>query len=170
MPLMASKISAEKSQQNQNFVQNEFKFLELKTKKELNDKKNSAIKKYTIAILAAREFRLLQQKHQAIEFYKLAQEYKVEVDKKEVKDALKNIDQLNENINSPLYFAINLKELIQKHNYEKAILAINPQALKLPENTSLRIIYDLLQVKFKKLNVKKLYCLDHADKDLDVTS
>ena len=146
----------------------ELHFLELKTKKELNDKKNSILKKYTLAILAAREFKLTNHPNKSLEFYRLAQDIKVEIDKKEIKEALKS--KLNEPPSIPLtpfYFNANLKELISSHSYEKAILAINPEAFQMRDNDSYRIIYDLLNVKLKKQNIRRLYCLHDGKKDLE---
>lgn len=143
-----------------NTLNKELRFIELKAKKEIADKKNSNIKKYTVAILAAREFRSIEEKNKSLEFYKLAQEIKTEIDKKEVIEAISK-RPASSYVIQPFYFESDIKELIKNKLYEKAILSINPEALKLPENESLRIVYDLLNVKIKKLSVRKLYCIDN---------
>jgi len=66
----------------------EIKFLDLKLKKELSDKKLSPHRKYTLAILAARELKQLNHSDKALEFYKLANELSVGENKNEIDFAL----------------------------------------------------------------------------------
>lgn len=157
-------ISKEKDKNK--LLDKEARFIELKAKKEFNDKKSSTIKKYTTAILAARELKNLKHKHRALEFYKMAQEIKIDLDKMEIKEAIKSKGQHFTTVN-PFYFDVDIKELIKSHAYEKAILALNPDSFEYKENEQFKIIYDLLNVKIKKTSVKKLYCLDHIHKDLE---
>ena len=63
---------------------NEIKFQSLKIKKELSDKKISPLRKYTLAILAAREFNQMNRKNEALDFYQLAKEIKVDENKNEI--------------------------------------------------------------------------------------
>jgi hypothetical protein len=149
-----------------NIINKEIRFLELKSKKEISDKKATPLKKYTTAILTAREFKLLGLDSKSIEFYKIANDIKIDIDKHEVKLALKGDGQLNQ---FPLstFFESNLKESISHQQYEKAILSLNPYSLKNDKNEKLRIVYDLLNVKMKKLTVKKLYCIDRVQSDLE---
>lgn len=142
----------------------EFRFIELKSKKEISDKKNSPLKKYTLAVLTAREFHLLGKDKKALEFYKIANEIKVDVDKTEVKEALKK-NFIDEN---EFFFKADINKLIKSKQFEKAILAINPQGID--SNQDLRITYDLLNVRIKRFSVKKLYCFDHFGKDIEGTN
>jgi hypothetical protein len=136
----------------------EIKFLDLKLKKELNDKKLSPLKKYTLAILAARELKQLYYSDKALEFYQMAREIKVEENKAEITHAFSKNHLFSPD--SVFYYEVNLKTLIKNKSYERAILSLNPEKLNDPENAHYRIIYDLLNVKVKKRAVKKLYCFD----------
>lgn len=165
--LSEAKVTPEQFKKNTNSIfEKEIRFLELKAKKEISDRKNSPLRKYTLSILAAREFKSLEENKKAAEFYKQALEIKVEVDKKEAKDFLKDKKSSISNY-SAYFFNSDLKELISSHQYEKAILSINPGSFVYKENENLRIVYDILQVKIKKQSVKKLYCLDNVDRELE---
>ena len=147
-------------------IQNkELKFLDLKFKKELSDKKLSAQKKYVIAILAARELRQLHYSDKALEYYKIAKDIKTDENKTEVMLALsKNPELPTSNV---FFYDVNLKTLIKNKSYEKALLSINPESLNDPRNAKYKIVYDLLNVKVKKRSVKKLFCFDSFQKDPD---
>lgn len=135
----------------------------MKTRRELNDKKLSAAKKYLHSILAAREFKQLGHRDKAIEFYQKAREIKIDENKAEITNAL-----MKENLfSSPFvfFYEVNLKALIESRAYDKAILSINPDRLSDPINANFRIIYDLLNVKIKRRAVKQLYCFDDYQKD-----
>jgi hypothetical protein len=142
---------------------NETKFLELKLKKELNDKKLTPQKKYTLAILAARELKQLYYANKALEFYQIAREVKTDENKNEINQAFSKYTQFSK----LFYFDVNLKSLITSKNYEKAILSLNPESLSFSENYHYRIVYDLLNVKIKKRSVKKLYCYEDYQKNPD---
>lgn len=144
------------------FKNKDARFLELKLKKELSDKKLSPLKKYTFAILAARELKQSNHPEKALEFYQIAREIKVDENKTEIQRAFTPTSSV------PLFFfEINLKTLLKNKNYERAILSLNPAKLNAPEGAQYRIIYDLLNVKIKKRAVKKLYCFDEYQKNPD---
>jgi hypothetical protein len=138
--------------------------LEFRAKKEISDKKNSPLSKYTIAILVAREFKSIGNQSKAHDFYKIADEMKIEMNRHELKLNLKNSLQDFDNL---YYFDVNLNELIKKKQFEKAILSLNPHSLILPENKKYRVIYDLLQVKVRGQHVKKLYCNNDSLKEIE---
>jgi hypothetical protein len=144
------------------FKNKEVEFLALKYKKDLNDKKLSPLKKYTFAILAAREFKQLKQFKQSIEFYQIANKFKSSENDTEISLALSSKESVK---SSPFFYQTNLKKLIQKKMYEKAILSINPDTLNNNEFAKYRIIYDLLNVKIKKQMVKNLYCIGELQKN-----
>lgn len=146
-----------------NSVKNkDLKVLNLRLKKELNDKKISTLKKYTLAILAARELQQLKFSKDSMAFYQMAKEIPVEVNKNEIHLAISASNYLPHSI---FFFDVNLKSLIQNKSYEKAILSINPEKLMDPEFAAYRIIYDLLNVKIKKRLVRNLYCFQDFQKD-----
>jgi hypothetical protein len=138
----------------------EIKFLDLKLKKELSDKKLSPQKKYTFAILAAREF---YYSDKALEFYQLAREIKVDENKAEITQAFSKKHLFAPT--SVFFYEVNLMALLKNKSYERAILSLNPEKLNEPENAHYRIIYDLLNVKIKRRAVKKLYCFDDYQKN-----
>lgn len=140
----------------------EVKFLVLKLKKELSDKKLTPLKKYTLAVLAARELRQLQYFEKATEFYQLARELKVNENKTELTWAF---SKKNSSSSSIFFYEVNLKKFIDNKQYEKAILSLNPDKFNEIENTQYRIIYDLLNAKIKKRAIKKLYCFDEYQKN-----
>ena len=140
----------------------EIKFLDLKLKKELNDKKLSPQKKYTLAILAARELKQLYYAEKSRDFYQIAREIKVEENKTEIIQALA---KKSPPTSSVFFYKVNLRALIENKAYEKAILSLNPEKLNATTNARYRIIYDLLNVKIKRRAVKKLYCFDDYQKD-----
>ena len=142
----------------------DLKILDLKLKKELSNKKLSNHKKYTLAVLAAREFIQLNEKKGALDFYLIAKAISVDEDKNEVNLALSAFPYSTKNI---FFFDVNLKNLIQKRFFEKAILSLNPEKLKLPQFSKYRIIYDLLNVNIKKRMVKDLYCFQDYQNDPD---
>ena len=143
----------------------EVQFLDLKLKKELSDKKLTSQKKYTLAILAARELKQLHYNEKSLEFYKMAKEIKTDENKTEVYQALeKNRPKPSASV---FYFDVNLKALIKNKSYEKALLSLNPDSFTDPSNTKYKIIYDLLNVRIKKNAVKKLYCFDDLQKNPD---
>lgn len=140
----------------------EIKFLDLKLKKDLNDKKLSPQKKYTLAVLAARELKQLYYSDKALEFYQIAREIKVDENKAEITQALSKKHLFSPS--SVFFYEVNLEALLKNKSYERAILSLNPEKLNKPENSHYRIIYDLLNVKIKKRAVKKLYCFDDYQK------
>ena len=143
----------------------EVQFLDLKLKKELSDKKLSSQKKYTLAILAARELKQLHYNEKSLEFYKIAKDIKIDENKTEVYQALeKNHIKPSTSL---FYFDVNLKSLIKNKSYEKALLSLNPDSFNDPYNVKYKIIYDLLNVRIKKNAVKKLYCFDDLQKNPD---
>lgn len=142
----------------------EIKFLDLKLKKELSDKKLSPHKKYTLAILAARELKQLNHHDKAMEYYRIASEFKVDENRNEILIALKKKDPAPKSI---FFFEVNLKQLLKNKSYEKALLSMDPDQLNEKENAHYKIIYDLLNVRVKKMSVKKLYCLDDYQKTPD---
>lgn len=141
----------------------EAKFLVLKLKKELSDKKLTPLEKYTLAVLAARELRQHQYSEKAVEFYQLARELKVNENKTELTWAISKKNSSSSP--SVFFYDINLKNFIHNKQYEKAILSLNPDKFNEIENTQYRIIYDLLNVKIKKRAIKKLYCFDEYQKN-----
>lgn len=141
---------------------NEIRFLKLKIKKELNDKKLSIHKKYTLTILAAREFNQLKYNEESLYFYQLAKEMNLDENKNEVNIAL---SQSKYPLHSIFFFDTDLVSLLKNKSYEKAILSINPEKLKEAEFAKYRIVYDLLNVKIKKRLVKNLYCFQDYQKD-----
>ena len=141
----------------------EIKFLDLKLKKELTDKKLTPSKKFTLAILAARELKQLNYPDRALEFYQIAREAKTTENKAEFTQALSKKHIIKST--SYYFYEVNLKSLINNKLYEKAILSLNPEHLDEVENSHYRIIYDLLNVKIKKRSVKKLYCFDDYQKN-----
>ena len=141
----------------------EIKFLDLKLKKELSDKKILPQRKYILAILAARELKQLNSPEKALDFYQLARDVKVTENKAEVTQALSKKHFIAPN--SIFFYEVNLKSLINNKQYERAILSLNPDHLNNSENSQYRIIYDLLNVKIKKRSVKKLYCFDDYQKN-----
>lgn len=143
---------------------NEIKFLDLKLKKELSDKKLSPHKRYMLAVLAARELKQLKNPEKAIVFYQIAKDIKVEENKIEITQALSNKQQVND---SAFFYDVNLKLLLKNKSYERALLSMNPDGLASPDNKKYRIVYDLLNVKVKKRSVKKLYCYDEYQKNPD---
>lgn len=141
---------------------NEIKFLDLKLKKELSDKKLTPQKKYTLAILAARELKQLNNKEKALEFYRIARDIKVDENKTEIQMAL------NKKTNSSVfYYEVNLKTLLKNKSYERALLSMDPEKFNEPGNARYKIVYDMLNVKIKKRAVKKLYCFDDYQKNPD---
>lgn len=160
---MGAKPQAARDSLVTNSVKNkDLKILNLRLKKELNDKKLSTLKKYTLAILAARELQLLKLPKESIAFYQMAKEIPIDLNKNEIHLAITASNDLPHSI---FFFAVNLKSLIQNKSYEKAILSINPEKLKEPEFAAYRIIYDLLNVKIKKRLVRNLYCFQDFQKD-----
>ena len=157
-------IGAKHYEESRHALKNsEIKFLDLKLKKELNDKKLSPQKKYLLAILAARELRQLHRLDKAIEFYQIARDVKVEENKAEINLAL-NKNSLT--ASSTLFFYdTDIKLLLKNKLYEKAILSLNPDKLYEPKNAAFRILYDLINVKIRKRSVKKLYCFDDYQKN-----
>lgn len=147
-----------------NVKNKEVQVLELKLKRGLSDKKISSLRKYTLAILAAREMQQLKSPKKSLAFYKMANEIKNEMNKTEIQMATANP---KDSTHSIFFFDVNLKSLIQNQAYEKAILSINPERLNDDEFASYRIIYDLLNVKIKKRLVKNLYCYQDYQKDPD---
>lgn len=143
----------------------ERKFLELKLKKELSDKKLSPQKKYTLAILAARELKQFKYQTEALEFYRIARTIKANNNKSEIILAFSKNSHLHSS--SIFFYDVNLESLIKNKHYEEAILSLNPDRLNEPVNAPYRIIYDLLNTKIRKKNVKKLYCFDEYQKNPD---
>jgi len=143
----------------------EIKFLDLKLKNELSDKKLSQHKKYTLAILAARELNQLNHNEKALEFYKIANELNVGENKNEINLALSKKNNENKSL---FFYDVNLKQLLKNKSYEKALLSMDPAKLNSPENSQFKIIYDLLNVRIKKTSVKRLYCLDDFQKNPEV--
>ncbi|MGZ3787534.1 MAG: hypothetical protein ACXVLQ_03380 [Bacteriovorax sp.] len=143
---------------------NEIKFLELKLKKELSDKKISPQRKYTLAILGARDLKQLKHQEKALEFYKLAKDLKVDEDKTEILQAL---TKKQPERSSVFFYEVNLKKLLKNKSYERALLSMDPEKLNEPGNAHYKIVYDLLNVKIRKLSVKKLYCYDEYQKNPD---
>ena len=141
----------------------EIKFLELRIKKELNDKKLSAQRKYIIAILAAREFKQLHYPDKSLAFYQMALDVKANENKTEITQAL--VRKHTANSTSVFFYDTDLNVLLKNKLYEKAILSLNPEKLNDPLNAKYRIIYDLLNVKIKKRAVKKLYCFEEYQKN-----
>lgn len=141
----------------------EIKFLVLRLKKELSEKKLSPQKKYTFAILAARELKQLFHTDKALEFYQIARDIKIDENKTEITQALSK--KYSNPGSSIFYYEVNLKNLLKNKAYEKAILSLNPEKLNEPANAQYRIVYDLLNVKIKKRAVKKLYCFDDYQKN-----
>ena len=141
----------------------EVKFLDLKLRKELADKKLSPQRKYILAILAARELKQLYYSDKALEFYQIARDIKVDENKTEINVAFSKKHLTNPS--SVFFYEVNLETLIKNKLYEKAILSLNPEKLNEPENAHYRAIYDLLNVKIKKRAVKKLYCFNDYQKD-----
>ncbi|MDD4973211.1 MAG: hypothetical protein PHY93_02620 [Bacteriovorax sp.] len=141
----------------------DIKILDLKLKKELSDKKLPPLKKYTFAILAARELKQLYYSDKALEFYQLAREMKVDENKAEITQAFSKKHLFSPS--SVFFYEVNLKALLKNKSYERAILSLNPEKLNEPENAHYKIIYDLLNVKIKRRAVKKLYCFDDYQKD-----
>jgi hypothetical protein len=152
-------------QVKRDLADHEVRFMELKAKKEINDKKSTNLRKYTIAILAARDFKFLDYPNKSIEFYKIAQDIKIDIDKSEIKDAL--IKKISIKPDPTFYFESNIKDLIKTKQFERAILSMNPDALEDTKNESLRIVYDLLNVKIKKQMVKNLYCTTISSIQMD---
>ncbi|MDO9182338.1 MAG: hypothetical protein Q7U04_08005, partial [Bacteriovorax sp.] len=144
-------------------------FLELKLKKELSDKKLVPQKKYTLAILAAREFKQLHNLEKSLDFYQIAKETKVEENKIEITQAFskKKSSSIENTSKSVFFYETNLKYLLTNKKYEKAILCLNPDKLIEPSNEQYRIIYDLLNVKIRKRAVKKLFCFEDNQKNPD---
>jgi hypothetical protein len=142
----------------------EIKVLYLKLKKELTDKKLTPHRKYTLSILAARELNQLKSKKEALEFYQIAKNINVDEFKGEIDSALASSKPTSLNI---FFFEVNLKELIQKKFFEKAILSLNPEMLKLDQFAKYRIIYDLLNVRIKRKKITDLYCFHDFQKDPD---
>lgn len=143
----------------------EIKFLELKLKKELNDKHISSHKKFTMAILAGREFIILKHPEVAHDFYQIANEMRIEENKQEAAAFLANKKLVAPT--SPFLYEVNLKSLLKKKSFEKAILSLNPEYLKNSLDPHYQIVYDLLNVIIKKRSVKRLYCSDEFQKDPD---
>lgn len=139
--------------------------MDLKLKREIGDKKLSNHKKYTLAVLAARELGQLNDKKGALDFYLIAKGITVDENKNEVNMALSAFPYSTQTI---FFFDVDLKNLIQKKLYEKAILSLNPEKLKMHEFSKYRIIYDLLNVKIKKRMVKDLYCFQDYQNDPDI--
>ena len=141
----------------------EVQFLDLKLKKELSDKKLTLQRKYTLAVLAARELKQLHYNEKSLEFYKIAREIKIDENKTEIYQALeKNHPKISSQL---FYYEVNLKSLIKTKSYDKALLSLNPESFIDSTNTKYKIIYDLLNVRLKKRAVKKLYCLDDLQKN-----
>ena len=144
------------------YQNNEIRFLELKLKKEINDKRLSPLKKYTLAILAARELNQLNYPNKSQEFYQLARDLRVAENKTEINMALSTKKAPAHSI---FFFDTDLMSLIRNKFYEKAILSLNPEKLSEPKFARYRIVYDLLNVKIKKRLVKNLYCFQDYQKD-----
>ncbi len=140
----------------------EIKFLDLKLKKDLSDKILSPQKKYTLAILAARELKQLNHHEKALEYYKIAKDIKVDENKTEILLALSKKQPQNSSV---FFYEVNLKALLKNKSYERALLSMDPDKLNDPENSHYRIVYDLLNVRVKRRAVKKLYCYDDFQKD-----
>lgn len=156
---IGAKTHVSRSPQEEN---KEIKFLKLKLKKELSDKRLSAHKKYTLAILAARDFRRINLLKESLDFYKIANEIKIDENKNEIRQAFSK----RQNQNTSLFFyEVNFKTLLKNKSYERALLSMNPEKLNGPQNGSYKIIYDLLNVKIKKRSVQKLYCFDEYQKN-----
>lgn len=141
---------------------NEIKFLDLKLKNELSDKKLTPQRKYTLAILAARELKQLNHHEKALEYYKIAKDIKVDENKTEVLQALSKTQPKNSSV---FFYEVNLKALFKNKSYERALLSMDPDKLEEPGNSRYKIVYDMLNVKVKKRSVKKLYCYDDFQKD-----
>lgn len=154
-------IGAKSHVPHKNTAQNkEIKFLALKLKKEMSDKKLSPLKKYTLAILAARELNQIGQKNEALEFYEMAKDIKVEENKLEIHLAIAKKQ------NPTLFFYdVEFKKLIQNKLYERALLSMDPDTFLDPTNARYKIIYDMLNVKIRKRAVKKLYCFSDFQKN-----
>jgi len=144
------------------FKISEINFLDLKLKKELNDKKLSPKKKYLLAVLAARELKQLHRLDKALEFYQIAWDVKVDENKAEIILALTKPATASSTL---FFFETDIKTLIKNKLYEKAILCLNPDLLNESKNAPYRILYDLINVKIKKRAVKKLYCFDDYQKN-----
>jgi hypothetical protein len=141
----------------------ELKFLDLKYKKEISDKKNSNTKRYLLAVLAARELSEMHFAEKSLEYYKLAKEIKVDENKNEI-----NLAMANKNLNdqrSVFFFDVNIKQLLKNKSYEKILLSLNPKKLDEKGNENYKIMYDLLNVKIKKRSVRKLYCFENLQKN-----
>jgi hypothetical protein len=140
----------------------EVKYLDLKLRKELSDKKISPQKKYTLAILAARDLNQLNHHDVALEYYKLARDLKVDENQNEVINALSKKADTNKSL---FFYEVNLKQLLKNKSYERALLSMDPEKLNEKENAHYKIIYDLVNVRIRKTGVKKLYCLDDYQKN-----
>ena len=147
---------------NSPITNREAKFIYLRLKKELSDKKLSSPKKYTLAILAARELKQLHANDKALEFYLMAKEFRGEENKSEINQALAKTLHPDSSV---FFYEVNLRHLVETKSYDKAILSLNPEQLYMPENAQYRIVYDLLNVKIKKRGVRKLYCFDDYQKN-----
>jgi hypothetical protein len=143
---------------------NEIKFLDLKLRKELSDKKLSPQKRYTLAILAARELKELNHREKAIYYYQLARDIKVDENKTEIQLALSKNTKENPSV---FFYEVNLKTLLKNKSYERALLSMDPDKLNEPGNAKYKIVYDMLNVRIKRRTVKKLYCFDDFQKNPD---
>lgn len=140
----------------------ELKFLDLKFKKEISDKKLSNQKRFVLAVMAARDLKQLHYREKALEYYKIANDIKTDENKSEV---LYELARMPVPYDSLFYYDVNLKQLLKSKNYEKALLSMNPEKLTDKENTPYKVLYDLLNVRLRKTAVRKLYCLDDYQKD-----
>jgi hypothetical protein len=124
----------------------EIKFLDLKLKKELNDKKMTPQKKYTLAVLAARELKQLHYSEKAIEFYQIAKDIKVDENKTEIQLALSKKSDKNASL---FFYEVNLKTLLKNKSYEKALLSMDPDKLDEPANEHYKIVSTALMTSKK---------------------
>lgn len=135
----------------------ESKFLELKAKKEVNDKKLLPLRKFTLTLLNAREFKMLNHPRKSQDFYKMAAELKGDFGPNEITQP---------HYPGVLFKPIHLQEMFKSKQFDKILISINPFVLNQNEYKEWSIVYDVLNVKLRKTNVKKLFCNDHIHKDL----
>lgn len=139
-------------------ISKEMHFLDQKYKKDLADRKLTSAKKFFLMIVAAREFRDLNQFELSHEYYRMARDLKTDENKSEVYEALK--DKRFVPHPAPFYFDININQALKNKNYEKVFLSLNPKQLERAGKDAFKILYDLLNVKIRKKSVKKLYCYE----------
>ena len=98
--------------------------------------------------------------NEALEFYEMAKDIKVEENKLEIHLAIAKKQ------NPTLFFYdVEFKKLIQNKLYERALLSMDPDKFIDPTNARYKIIYDMLNVKIRKRAVKKLYCFSDFQKN-----